>query len=283
MRTKPASKPTSQPGRSLLAGLAQCTLFPSSMLPQLRTDSSWAKLSQIGYNWDRCSASTRLWHARQYYTLLQRLPSASCPASRPQPPWSQTLPTACPDHAGASSTPGAEFTAVCRTWMYIQTSSRYRVTLEVDAPGADYAAWAALITRGRTGRFEGAAYLSTRSAVGPDGVDVVSQGGNQWDGATVRLGTAAARVSEQARWYYVSSVVTGRTAADAAAAARLRRWRVGVQALAHAPGRGAVGCEAHGVDFMEGALRVITIVRVFYRRALGGIAACGHGWSVWQM
>lgn len=231
-------------------GLAQCTLFSTSVLEQLKKSRAWSKYTYIGYNWDRCSDRDRLQHAQWYYGLLQSLPQGSCPAPRPSSPWPASVHDSCADALGAlaSSTAGSGgFTAVCRTWLYVRAAARYKVTLDVDTARGEFAAWAGVIAEGRTGRFEGVSYLSARGG----GAGDIAPGGNRWSAATVRLGANAARVEAQARWYYVSSVVTGAGGADAA---RLQRWRVGVQALVSGRARGAVGCDVHHVDFLQGAV-----------------------------
>lgn len=229
------------------AGLSQCTLFPSSLLPKLRSDPDWARFTSIGFNWNRAPDQHRHWHASQYHDLLQRLPKDSCPAVPPEAPWTDHLATACPSRPTPA---GDEFTALCRTWLNVPTAGQYRITLEVDAPNADVAAWAAVTTRDPAGRYAGAAYLSAGGLPASKADDGDYR--NRWSVATVLLGGAASPAGAQAG-YYVSSVITGRGAADVAAVeVVLRRWRVSVQALAEVPGRGAIGCGVHAVDFLQG-------------------------------
>eukprot|EP00892_Ulva_mutabilis_P008557 jgi/Ulvmu1/6073/UM027_0051.1 len=140
----------------------------------------------------------------------------------------------------------------------VQTAARYRLTLEVDMPRGEFAAWAGVIAAGRSGRYEGVSYLSARDGTGAD----LPPGGNRWSEATVRLGMNAARQSAQARWYYVSSVITGE---GAAGVAWLRRWRLSVRALVsghgRSGGRSAVeDCDEHSVDFLTGVTVVLCAV-----------------------
>lgn len=238
------------------AGLAQCTLYSGSLLPSLSSSQATSSYSQIGSNWARASSQDRTWHSQQYQDLLKSLPDGACPAAGPATPWVSHLPTACtlPDlgaggpAASAPNTTG--FTAVCKTWLQVKMTARYRITLEVDSGGREFAAWAGVITSDPSGDVRGVSYMSARGAGasggGPDGT--------QWGATTVLLGNAAARASEQSRWYYVSSVLSmdSRDPAQDATAAVLRRWGIGLQAVVDVAGGTTEGCEAHGVDFLQG-------------------------------
>lgn len=91
----------------------------------------------------------------------------------------------------------------------VRMRTRVHVSLSAGTAAGSYAAWAGIFDEESSGVVPHAAYLGTRLGSNATADDRSSAGAGNFSTSTVWLGNPAARRTEQSKWYYVSSVITG--------------------------------------------------------------------------
>lgn len=218
------------------AGDSECIIYPFALQSHLASGSLWDELQYIGFNWARRTDTDTSLQARFYKGLMNSLKSSCTPNGAqhdsPQTPWSTNPASFC-------DATTLQYTIHCRTWVQVNTRTRVRVSLSAGTSTGSHAAWAALISQDSSGELSHDAYLSTRgthpqastdsrndsNAIslpedqnvaqgseflnGVDASEVTESLIGNFSASTVWLGHLAARQTQQMKWYYVSSVVTG--------------------------------------------------------------------------